>query len=71
MLWWKKTAYTLLRKHFIIFNHKGLFNRDDPSYDHLQNILNVVSYLRNKSKWKVVVASIGNDNRWRKSKVEE
>ena len=50
-------------KKLLIFNHKGLFNRDDPSYDHLQNILNVVSYLRNKSRWKVVVASIGNDNR--------
>ena len=46
----KRKTYSLLRKHFRTDDHMGLPNRDDPSYHHLQNILNSVNYLRNKSR---------------------
>ena len=46
----KRKTYSLLRKHFRTDDHRGLSNRDDPSYHPLQNILNDTNYLRNKSR---------------------
>ena len=59
----KRKTYNLLRKNFRTVDHRGLPNRDDPSYRALQNILNGVNYLRNKSIVSIVVTRIGNDNR--------
>ena len=41
----KKKTYSLLKKHFRTVDHRGLPNRDDPSYNTLQNILNGLNYL--------------------------
>ena len=46
----KRKTYSLLGKHFRTADHRGLPNRDDPSYHHLQNIVNGVNFLRNKSR---------------------
>ena len=46
----KRKTYSLPRKKFRTVDHRGLPNRDDPSYRALQNILNGVNYLRNKSR---------------------
>ena len=43
-------TYSLLRKHFRTVDHRVLSNCDDPSYHPLQNILNGVNYLQNKSR---------------------
>ena len=46
----KRKTYSLPRKKIRTVDHRGLPNRDDPSYRALQNILNGVNYLRNKSR---------------------
>ena len=46
----RRKTYSLLRKHFKTVDHRCLPNRDDPSYHHLQNILNGVNHLQYKSR---------------------
>ena len=46
----KRKTYSFLRKHFRTNDHRGLPNHDDPSYHPLQNILNGMNYLQNKSR---------------------
>ena len=45
----KRKTYSLLRKHFKTVNDRDLPNRDDAFYS-LQNIVNGVNYLRNRSR---------------------
>ena len=46
----KRKTYSFLRKHFRTDDHRGLPNRDDPSYHPLENNLNGMNYLQNKSR---------------------
>ena len=46
----KRKIYTLLRKYFRTVHHRGLPNRNYPSYHPLQNNLNGANYLGNKRR---------------------
>ena len=45
----KRKTYSLLGKHFKTVNDRDLPNRDDAFY-YLQNIVNGVNYLQNRSR---------------------
>ena len=43
-------TYRTIRKHFRVFDQRGLPDRDDPNYHLLQNISQGLLYLRDKSR---------------------
>ena len=44
-----RDTYRTIHKHFRVVGHRGLPDRDDPNYHVLQNILQGVLHLRDKS----------------------
>ena len=45
-----RDTYRTIRKHFRVFDQRGLPDRDDPNYHLLQNIWQELLYLRDKSR---------------------
>ena len=45
-----RDTYRTIRKHFLVTDQRALRDRYDPSYHPLQNILQGILYLRDKSR---------------------
>ena len=45
-----RDTYRTIRKHFSVVDQRGLPDTDDPNYDPLQNILQGLLYLKDKSR---------------------